>query len=312
MFRNSGRQQEAAEVALDGKVVIHSSALAVATILADRWTGLRGAFTDVSLPRDAWADFQIARNDLLRDPGARFMIGYDLRRQALTSHQISQADHDYLSRRFADIDSALRGITVAPAPDLDAFAEYTPAETDTALSPLALAARAGIPLWCDDVLLRGLAEQHSVATFGTVALLETLIESGRLPDTFRQDVLTLARGFVANLVLAPDELEGLAAETGYQPGPATAIVSRAVFWADPSTAQKTFLELVSKAYEQVPEAVTAWVTAACAGLAVRLPAEEVMKFARSLAADVSTRIHADNDLRSRLIQAAEQRSKPTK
>jgi hypothetical protein len=296
----------AVETALDGRVVIHSSALAVATMLQDRWAGLRGAFTDVSLPRDAWADFQVARNDLLRDPSARFTIGYDLRRQMLTSHQISQADHAYLSRRFEDIDSAMRGITVTPTPDLDVFGEYTPMETDAALSPLDLAAKAGIPLWCDDVLLRGLAQEHGIATFGTVALLEALIESDRLPDTLRWDVLALARGFVANLMLSPDELEALAAETSFQPGPATTIVSRPVFWADPIAAREVFLELVSKASKQAPEAVSAWVTVASAGLAVRLPDQEAMRFARSLAADVSTQIHADDDLCGRLMQAAEQ------
>jgi hypothetical protein len=296
----------AADAALDGKVVIHSSALAVASILPARWAGLRGAFADVSLSWDAWAEFQISRNDLLRDPGTRFMIGYDLRSQALNSHQFSQADHAHLSRRFADIDSALRSITMAPTPDLDAFAEYTAAETDAALSPFALAATAGIPLWCDDVLLRGLAEHHHIATFGTVALLETLIESGRLPDTLREDILTLARGYVGNLLLTSDELDGLAAESGYQLGPATTIVSRAVFWADPSTAREIFLGLVGRVLEQASEAIAMWVAAACAGVAVRLPYEEAMRFARSLAIDVFVQMDADDGVRARLMEAAEQ------
>jgi hypothetical protein len=187
------RELKAAEAALDGPVVIQSSAVAVATLIPRRWAGLRGAFTELRLPRDGWADFQAARSDLLRDPDSAYSIGYDLRRRALVSHQVSRADYDYLTRRTADTDNALRGVRIVATPALGAFADYTPAETDPALSPLALAARDDLPLWCDDVVIRGLAERHGIAAFGTVALLETLIEAGRLPDTLRTDVVTLAR-----------------------------------------------------------------------------------------------------------------------
>jgi tetratricopeptide (TPR) repeat protein len=300
------RELTAADAALDGPVVIQSSAIAVATLLLDRWAGLRGAFTDLRLPRDAWADFQAARYDLLRDPEGTFSIGYDLRRNVLVSHQVSQADHDYLARRIADVENALRGTTVVATPELDTFADYSPAETDAALSPLALAAKTDLPLWCDDVVIRVLAEQHGIPTFGTAALLHALIEAQRLPDTLRQDILGLARGYVVDMMLTPEELLSLAAEARYQPGPATAVVSRAVFWAEPRTAQEVFLELIGTINDHAPKTITAWLIAACTGLAARRPDGPPAGNARLLAEAVSARVHADDDFRGHLIRAAKE------
>jgi hypothetical protein len=177
------RELAAAQAALDGPVIIHSSAIAVATVLADRWSQLRGAFTEVRLPRDAWADFQSAHEQLLRDPDSTFSVGYDAQHQVLVSHQLSEADHQYLTCRFAAIDRAIRDLTLVATPELGAFADCTPATTDAALSPLAAAAETGTPLWSDDTVIRAIAGEQGVSALGTLALLDVLIDADRLPDT---------------------------------------------------------------------------------------------------------------------------------
>jgi hypothetical protein len=135
----------AAHAALDQAVIIESSALAVATTIPGRWPQLRGAFTELRLPRDAWSDFQAARDNLLRDPDTTYTVGYDARRDVLISHQLTQAEHEHLSRRVSDIGNALRDLAIIPTPELGPFADYLPADTDPALSPLALAAETGTP-----------------------------------------------------------------------------------------------------------------------------------------------------------------------
>jgi hypothetical protein len=246
----------------------------------------------------------VAQENLLRDPASTFSIGYDARRDVLTSHQLTQAEHEYLSGRLSDIENALGDLTIGPAPELGPFADYSPADTDPALSPLALAAETGVPLWSDDVVLRALAREHEIPAFGTLALLDALIETGRLPDTLRDDVLHLARGFTVDLMLTPEELLNLAGETAYQPGPATAVLARPVFWAEPAVAQDVVLDLITRVQAEAPQTLITWFRAALDGLAARRPGGTAADYARSLAEALSDHIHADNDLHAQLIHAA--------
>lgn len=293
----------AARAALDNAVILQASGIAVATILPGRWPQLRGSFTELRIPRDAWEDFQAARYDLTRDPESTYSVGYDLERQVLVSHQMTNAEHEFLTRRVGEIDRALQDARVVATPELGTFAGYSPAATDPSMSPLALAQDADTPLWCDDVVLRVIANQHGIPAFGTVALLEVLIETGRLPDTLRDDILELARGYVTDLTLTPEELLSLAAETGYQAGAATTILTRPVFWADPSAAQEVALDLIAAAHARAPQVTPIWFRAACHGLAARQP-EVAASSIPSLAKAVSGHIDADTDLDAVLTEMA--------
>jgi hypothetical protein len=195
-------------------------------------------------------------------------------------------------------------LTFIAAPGLGQLRRYTFGVTDPALSPLAACAATGALLWSDDAALRGLAAQHGVPAFGTVALLQVLAETGRADDTLRQDVLTLARGSIGDLMLTHEELMSLAAENGYQPGPATLIVSRPLFWASPDDAQVAFTEIAARVNRDAPVHLTAWFKAACTGLAARLPGPESARRAVALAEAVATRIQAEDEVRVGLINAA--------
>lgn len=294
----------AAHAALDRAVIVESSALAVATTIPGRWPQLRGAFTELRFPRNAWSDFQAAQDNLLRDPDTTFSVGYDARRDVLVSHQLTQTEHEYLGCRVSDIGNALLDLTIIPSPELGPFADYSPSDTDPALSPLALAAETGMPLWSDDVVLRALAREHRILAFGTLALLDALTETGRLPDTLRDDVLHLARSYTVDLMLTPEELLSLAAETGYQPGPATAVLGRPVFWAEPAAAHDVLLQLITHVHAHAPQTVITWFRAACTGLVARQPDGMIAEHPKSLAEAVSMHIHADNDLNTQLTRAA--------
>jgi tetratricopeptide (TPR) repeat protein len=295
---------DAVRAALNHPVVIESSAITVATVIPRRWAQLRGAFTDLRIPRDVWNDFQAARDNLLRDPKTTFSVGYDPRHDALVYQQPGKEEHDYLSIRFGQIDKALQDLTVLRAPALGDFRRYAADDADTALSPLALAAETGVPLWSDDVVLRVLAREHRIPAFGTMALLEVLVETGRLEDTLRDDVLHLTRGYVADLLLTTDELASLAAEDRYQTGPATMILTRPIFWANPAAGQQALLEVIIPIHAHAPETTPTWFRAACLGLAAREPNGTIEEHTRRLAEAVSRCIAADDDLHAQLIHIA--------
>lgn len=303
------KELEAASVALDQTVIVELSAVCVATLLRGRWPQLRGAFAELRCPLDARADFQAAREDMLRDPESSMSIGYDPRQEVLVSHQLTHADHKYLVRRLSDIDDALSDLTMVATPGLGLFAELAADTTDVSLSPLALAAHVGVPLWSDDVVLRALAHEQGIPAFGTLALLHVLVEAERLPDTLREDVLEMAREYVVDFMLTQDELLSLAAEGEYKPGPAAALLGRPVFWADPASAQDVFLELISAVQLHAADTIETWFRAACTGLATRNPDGSMSVQLTSLAETVSTRVAADDKLRGKLIQAADEISK---
>ena len=97
----------------------------------------------------------------------------------------------------------------------------------------------------------------------------------------------------------------LAAENHYQPGPAIAVLSRAVFWAVPETAKEVFLDLIEAVNVHAPTTLTIWLEAACTGLAARGRVSAIPDDAKSLAEAASARIHADDEVRARLISTAE-------
>jgi hypothetical protein len=67
--------------------------------------------------------------------------------------------------------------------------------------------------------------------------------------------------------------------------------------------RQVFLEMITAVHCQAPATVPAWLTAACAGLAARHP-DDPPGHARSLVEAVAACVHADDDLRDRLIRAA--------
>jgi len=96
-----------------------------------------------------------------------------------------------------------------------------------------------------------------------------LIETGRIGDTLRDDVLALARGYIADVLLTAEELNSLAAE----PLPARTCSPHPespLFCADPDQARDLFIDLIGAVNFHAPETVATWLQAACQGLAARL------------------------------------------
>lgn len=296
---------DAAKAALDHPVIIETSAIVLATLLPGRWPRLRGAFTDIRMTRDAWNDLIDARSQLLRDPETIFSVSLGPSGKAGLQPQSAGAAHERLVRHFREIERALNDLSLVTAPGLGELARYTFGKTDPALSPLAECAVNGSTLWSDDAALRKLAAQHKVQAFGTLALLHVLTETSRADDTLRQDVVTLARNRIGDLVLTTEELTSLAAENNYQPGPATLVVSRPLFWATPGPARAVLTELAAVVNQHAPATLTTWLQAACTGLATRLPSPAAaVPMATSLAETVADRIHANDEVRASLTEAA--------
>lgn len=79
-----------------------------------------------------------------------------------------------LRRRVAAIDVAAGQCSLEQTPATSIVPTLTPEQDGAWISGLDLAKTTGRPLWCDDRVLRAIARQVGVSTFGTLALLEAL------------------------------------------------------------------------------------------------------------------------------------------
>lgn len=261
------REIVAAEAALGRTVAVDLSALAVATLLPDTWPSLFQAFHEIQLPRDATHDHAATHSTLDRDPGTWYTIAFDPHDQTLRHDSLTAEQHTYLSGHLSAIDQAMESLTIAETPDHRVFEEGEPGHNSIWMSPLALAHRDHLALWCDDAVVRILAHEAGVPAFGTVALLHVLVEHNTIPDVLRESVHTLAAEFVVDFELTTEELQSLAEEGQWKVGPAATALSRPNFWATNSNAQNDFLGLIAEVHAHAPEEVVPWFTAACTGLA---------------------------------------------
>ncbi len=86
-----------------------------------------------------------------------------------------------------------------------------------------------LPLWCDDIALRHKARQADVTTFSLLDLITVLAADGTAfdqPATYRR----LAGQYAVDLPLSAADITTLAADTGWQPGPAHTALARPGWW----------------------------------------------------------------------------------
>jgi tetratricopeptide (TPR) repeat protein len=185
----------AAKEAINGEVVVEASTLAVLTLLPERSTGLRSAFSVVRLPRAALVDIDGAFGDVRRHPGSYFSITYDSERDVLVLCEASLAEHQRLYRRISAVDQTARQLVVTDT----ATTEASPDGHQAWLSAVDLAAERRLPLWSDDVAVRSIAAGKDVASFGTWALRAALIDLGLILETTAEDAEVLAREGIVEL-----------------------------------------------------------------------------------------------------------------
>jgi hypothetical protein len=191
-----------------------------------------------------------------------------LRERAAWMHRVARElrplDWPKLSGRFDLPDRA-------PAPHGD---PATDPLLLTWLGPVDCAAERGLPLWSDDLVLRMLARQQGVAAFGTLALLEVLVEDGRLAaaSALFDIVLCLRRAWFVDLPDLLGHLEALAEEARFAPGPAVLAFARPVLWQPIEQGLARYLALCTRVAAADPLLLGPWLHAAILGAAAAWPA----------------------------------------
>lgn len=133
------------------------------------------------------------------------------------------------------------------------------------VGPLDYAKHHGIPLYSDDAALRAVARGEGVAAFGTLALLEALVEQGATIDLTGL-YLSLRRACIVDLPFNAVHVRQLAEEIRWTtPSPASLSLTRPAFWEARQPALDLFTEILKKAAEAVPQSVPGWLYAGLVG-----------------------------------------------
>lgn len=259
-----------AAAAIGGPAVWDSSALVVAGGLGDPATrtivtSLPGAIVPLAVLQDA----DQASQQTVRDAEEQMFAGWDPVAERPT---VTVLDADWIARdrsRAEGVLSLARRLRDVPDTNAAEPTKYDEVINQTTEQPAlrawaatyAVATRSGFPLYSDDRYIRAQARRDGIATFGTIGLLEALVERGRL-DPGDYDVIRRRLRASGAIGIAPTEAE-LLAEAESAGWELTASLRQALLdptgWRDASSGVRRHVNLLRAAFDNEPTKLEPWV-----------------------------------------------------
>ncbi|TNH27485.1 hypothetical protein FHG89_18045 [Micromonospora orduensis] len=185
---------------------------------------------------------------------------------------IEESEADGLADQAEQVCNILRDAVRRPWPQLKTLKEM-PGQSDW-LASLDMAATDGVPFWCDDTVLRTVAADLGVLTFGTVDLLRHLANQGRLQrDLLPVIEATLIYNYYADLGFSRAAFDLAATMDAWRPRGAAFAISRAAAWADPNDVLEFTFAAVQQRADIALDDVEGWISAAAVGLVRCAPNE---------------------------------------
>jgi nucleoside phosphorylase len=247
-----------------GSVVVDTSTLFLLDHLGGRAQRLPAEFGRVLFPASCRDDVLEARNALaLRSTST---LGWNPQQQRPQVTEIPAKVVDGWAEAGARLAQRLAMVEVVPGVQRERNWSWD--------ASLLLAHREGVALWADDLALRHAARSHGVPAFGTLDLVNDLVDLGQLRRPVLDEVVeSFRRAYVVDLPLA-DRLVELAAAEGWKPeGYAALLLARPRLWSQPTDGLARFSGLLRALppSEATPDCVGGWAAAAMTGLAWAIP-----------------------------------------
>ncbi|MGW0215624.1 DUF4365 domain-containing protein [Micromonospora chokoriensis] len=266
-----------AKAAIGGTISIETSSVYLAAAIAQLWPTVRAAFRNVRIAMPAASD--ILHSHLATNSRAEATAGlaFSATGQLPMGEMPSEENRSTVARtaathmavqdcQLASVTASVEDLPVAPG-----------AATTPWVAAVLVAKQNGIPLYSDDAVLRAWARSQGVPAFGTLALVEALLDAGTVIPV--ESVVTkLFRGNVVDLP-SPWPLVVQAIESdGPMSPPAGVNLARPALWQAAAAEQvgPMIIELARLAGGDV-DGLYALVAASAEGLTAALePAELVL------------------------------------
>ena len=264
------REVSAAVEASGAQVVVSETVLFTLSTIPDRADEVLGRFHQPVIPAQCLDDLVLTEHQLAIPPDATMRIdprtGQILYREltfdATASYRAEAAwmldRARQLQVQFAHTDPVL--------PDIENDPRFS------FLSPLGLARSLGYPLYSDDPVIRVVAAQMGVSAFGTLALLTAMLDEGSIsPSEIAAMHVSMFRAGRVDLPVTTEDVLATAQLESFQPGAASAYLSRPTSWGDVDQAIGLLVRLLAEAREHAPLAVAHYLGQAILGYAQTPP-----------------------------------------
>ncbi|MEV6482809.1 hypothetical protein [Streptomyces sp. NPDC051576] len=251
----------AARRALDTSVVVDTSALFFSPIALEPATQLTAHLEQLLVAASQRDDILQARSTLaMRSSG---WLGWDSRTEQPSFTEYSEEVTGAWSDRAHALAAAVDACDVLP----DAPPDHHDERHGVWSAPIRLAREHGVSLLADDAALRALARSQGVSAFGSLHLLEVLVQDGVLPEeALEQSYRRLMELPVAELPVR-NRLIAIARNEQWNPhGYAAFLFSRPSTWQPLPDGWRTYTDLIRLLPEKDPQRVARWGIAALRGL----------------------------------------------
>jgi tetratricopeptide (TPR) repeat protein len=297
----------AARQAVNGPVVVDTSALTVASYLPELWPRLLSTFTQGIMPLPTRIDLVRAADDYRVRPGG--MLGWDPRSGQPIATETDDEVHERLQTQSQWMLEATQDLDVLDWPRLGHLPEPDEVGDEASflpwLAPLDLALARGHPLMADDVVLRMVARSVGVPSFGTVALLYALVDGGAVAASELTDALDeLRRQYCVDFPLDLIALNRIGSQDKWAPGPAAYPFTRRTTWLASDRAYRAWHALCRRAAAANPRHVPGWLSAAIYGAARGKEPDQVTTIAAALLFSTTLTVGAPADIFPDLLAAA--------
>ncbi|GAA2470846.1 DUF4365 domain-containing protein [Winogradskya humida] len=291
------REVEAARDALGHAISIEGSALYLAAAATPLWPVLRDVFLDFRIAQPAARDIHISHIAARDTANSAGTIGADPRSGTLFLAASDDATRQHELEASAAVLRASQECrpTGVIEPVLNRGPQ--PETTEPWLAPIDVALQHNIALYSDDAALRAIATSVGVHAFGSLALLEVLMERGHTDATTTETVIE--KLFLSNAVDLPN-IWPLLLATARRPGgtitrPVLMNLTRSAFWRD--IGQDRFVNAVSVLAQEVgraPEHIATLTSAMAAGLTTTFgPPDQVLAILATVMIVQATELTAD-------------------
>ena len=252
---------DAARRALDATVVVDTSALFISPVTLEPATQLRAHFEQLLVAAPQRDDILQARTSLMMRSSGR--LGWDPHTERPVFTQYPEEVTERWANQADDLAAALDGCHVRADP---------PSDNDEPRlriwsAPIRLARELGLSLVADDAALRAVARSEGVAAFGSLQLLEALVQDGMLPaDAPEQSYRRLMAVRAAELPLVR-RLCQIARDEQWNPnGYAAFLLTRPSTWLPLADGWRTYTALIKALPDKKPQDAADWCIAALGGL----------------------------------------------
>ncbi|MER6666476.1 hypothetical protein ABT256_18185 [Amycolatopsis japonica] len=300
------QEKMAASEAIESAIVLDASTLAICYFLRDIWPAIISSFTQVVIPLEARSDIiHAVQSFLLPSDGS---LGWNAQAGAPSMSDADPVAQTRLRSHSQWMLSATEDLDVTDWPTIQTLRDTEnwnePERFLPWLTPLDFAATNDVVLFADDAALRMIGRSIGVRCFGTVALLQVLLEARKITQVqfnYAQDAMR--REFCVDLPLDPIALNRILEQDSWSSAAVPFAFSRPTAWRIPSTL-RTWSTLLAHLIKENPSDLAYWLYCATIGVTKEKNSNDALKAAAHLLFVASTLSGLRSEVVKELLRAS--------